>query len=181
MIHIYKHYGQSNQQKEIATLRLSNNKEIIDVCTVEFNDEVKQKIENNVKIIQQTNTNIHLNVTGGSCDMSPIKGDRYKCLFCPNVDFCESCQSTSKANKEPNHFHGHPLLCIRDSCIYPQSFYLLNSNNIEHQNIQCNSCLMKPIRGIRYHCSCEIDLCERCEFIGLHDQSHYRTKMPKPE
>ncbi|CAF3790273.1 unnamed protein product [Rotaria sp. Silwood1] len=181
MVHIYKYYGQSNQQKEIVTLRLSSNKEIIDVCTVDFDDDVKQEVEHNIKSIQQTNTNIHLNVTCDGCEMSPIKGDRYKCLFCPNVDFCQSCQLTSKADKEPNHFYDHPLLCIKDSRVYPQSFYLLNSNNFEHQNIQCNSCFMKPIRGIRYHCSCGIDLCERCEFIGIHDQTHYRTKMPKPE
>ncbi|CAF2837174.1 unnamed protein product [Rotaria sp. Silwood2] len=159
MVHIYKYYGQSNQQKQIVTLRLSSNKEMIDVCKVDFDDDVEQEVENKMKNVEQSNMNIHLNVTCDGCEMSPIKGDRYKCLFCSNVDFCQFCQSTSKANREPNHFYDHPLLCIKDSRAYPQSSYLLSSNNVEHQNVQCNSCLMKPIRGIRYHCSCGIDLC----------------------
>ncbi|CAF3964616.1 unnamed protein product [Rotaria sp. Silwood2] len=43
MVYIYKYYGESNQQKEIVTLRLDSNKEMIDVCKVEFDDDVKRK------------------------------------------------------------------------------------------------------------------------------------------
>jgi uncharacterized protein YfaP (DUF2135 family) len=42
MVYIYKYYGQLNQQKEIVTLRLSSNQEMIDVCKVEFDDDINQ-------------------------------------------------------------------------------------------------------------------------------------------
>ncbi|CAF0854666.1 unnamed protein product [Rotaria sordida] len=177
MVHIYKYYGQLNQQKEIVTLRLDSNKEMIDVCKVEFDDDIKQKSQNKTIHGQNSNTNIHPNVACDGCDMSPIKGDRYKCLFCPDVDFCQSCHSASRANNDPNHLYNHPLLCIKDSNEYSESLYLYNRSKINHTNIQCNSCFTQPIIGIRYQCICGINLCEKCEFIGLHDKSHHRTKI----
>ncbi|CAF1352382.1 unnamed protein product, partial [Rotaria sordida] len=177
MIHIYKYYGQSNQQKEIVTLRLSSNQEMIDVCKVKFNDDIQQISNNTVTNNQNLNTNIHVHVTCDRCDMSPIKGDRYKCLFCSDIDFCQSCKSISRTNHNSNH----PLLCIKDSSEYPKSVYLNNHNKINHKNNQCNSCFMKPIIGIRYKCTCGINLCEKCEFMGLHDTDHRRTKIVKSE
>ena len=170
MVHIYKYYGQSNQQKETVTLRLSDNKEIIDVCTVEFND-VGQ-----TNPMSSSNTNIHQNITCDGCEMTPIRGDRYKCLFCPDVDFCQSCQSISKTSHDPKHLSNHPLLCIKNSNDYPNCSLLQNRSDLIHKEIKCNSCFMNPIVGIRYKCSCGINLCEKCEFIGLHDQTHPRTK-----
>ncbi|CAF1066727.1 unnamed protein product [Adineta steineri] len=123
------------------------------------------------------NTAIHQNVTCDGCEMSPIKGDRYKCLFCPNIDFCESCKSTGK----PNHNLNHPLLCIRDSSLYSSSAYISNRSQLCHDKIQCNFCHINPIIGIRYNCSCGINLCEKCEFIGTHDQNHHRTKITVPK
>ncbi|CAF1389061.1 unnamed protein product [Adineta steineri] len=172
MVYIYKYYGQVNQEKEIVTLRLSSNKEMIDIYKIEFNDDNDDKIKQ-----QSLNNNIHSKVTCDGCDMSPIKGDRYKCLFCFDVDFCQSCKSTSRTRNEPNHSYNHPLLCIKDSNEYPTAVYLHNRSKIRHNNILCNSCFMNPIVGIRYKCSCGINLCEKCEFIGLHDQSHRRTKI----
>ncbi|CAF2138506.1 unnamed protein product [Rotaria magnacalcarata] len=177
MVHVYKYYGQWNQQKEIVTLRLSSNQEMIDVCKVDFNDNIKPKSDNKIMNNQNSNTNIHLNVTCDGCEMSPIKGDRYKCLFCPDVDFCQSCQSVSRTNHDPNHQYNHPLLCIKNSDEYSKSVYLHNRSQIIHRESQCNSCLMKPIIGIRYKCACGINLCESCEFIGLHDTDHRRTKI----
>ncbi|CAF3451213.1 unnamed protein product [Rotaria sp. Silwood1] len=180
MVHIYKYYGQSNQQKEIVTLRLNSNQEMIDVCKVEFDDDLKHKSKNKAPHPKKSNTTIHSNVICDGCDMSPIKGDRYRCLFCPDIDFCESCKSASRTNYESNHQYNHPLLCIKDSSEYSESFYLLNRTDINHTNIQCNSCFMKPIIGIRYQCICGINLCEQCEFTGLHDQNHHRTKITNP-
>ncbi|CAF1647142.1 unnamed protein product, partial [Rotaria sordida] len=177
MVHIYKYYGQSNQQKEIVTLRLSNNQEMIDVCKVNFNDDIQQISNNTVTNNQNLNTNIHLHVTCDGCDMSPIKGDRYKYLFCPDIDFCQSYKSISRTN----HISNHPLLCIKDSSEYPKSVYLNNHNKINHKNNQCNSCFMKPIIGIRYKCTCGLNLCEKCEFMGLHNTDHRRTKIVKSE
>jgi hypothetical protein len=107
MVHIYKYYGRSNQEKEIVTLRLSSNQEIIDVYKVEFGDETKKDSQK-----QNSNVSIHEKVTCDGCDMSPIKGDRYKCLFCSDVDFCQICKSTSRTKHEKNHSYNHPLLCI---------------------------------------------------------------------
>ncbi|CAF1243020.1 unnamed protein product, partial [Rotaria sordida] len=177
MIHIYKYYGHSNQQKEIVTLRLSSNQEMIDVCKVNFNDDIQQISNNTVTNNQNLNTNIHLHMTCDGCDMSPIKGDRYKCLFYPDIDFCQSCKSISRTN----HISNHPLLRIKDSSEYPKSVYLNNRNKTNHKNNQCNSCFMKLLIGIRYKCTCGINLCEKCEFIGLHDTDHCRTKIGKSE
>ncbi|CAF5014855.1 unnamed protein product [Rotaria sp. Silwood1] len=180
MVHIYKYYGQSNQQKEIVTLRLDSNKEMIDVCKVEFDDDVKRTSQNVTTHGQNSNMTVHENITCDGCDMSPIRGDRYKCLFCPDIDFCQSCHSASRANNDPNHLDNHPLLCIKDSKEYIESLYIHNRSKIIHTNIQCNSCFMQPIIGIRYQCICGINLCEKCEFMGLHDKSHYRTKIATP-
>jgi hypothetical protein len=174
MVHIYKYYGQINQQKEIVTLRLSSNKEIIDVSQVQFNDDIKQTLPNN------SNMTIHPNVTCDGCNMSPIKGDRYKCFFCLDVDFCQSCKSISQANNDPKHLYNQPLLCIKDSNDYPNSIYIHNRSELRHRNIQCHSCMINPIIGIRDRCSCGINLCEKCEFIGLHDQNHQRIKITIP-
>ena len=175
MVHIYKYYGQSNQQKEIVTLRLSDNKEIIDVCEVEFNNVTP------TNPASSNNTNIHQNITCDGCEMSPIRGDRYKCLFCPDVDFCQTCHSTSQTNHDPNHLSNHPLLCIKNSTDYPHASLLQNRSDLIHKGIKCNTCSMSPIVGICYKCSCGIHLCEKCEFIGLHDQGHPRTKKSIPK
>ncbi|CAF1425264.1 unnamed protein product [Rotaria sordida] len=180
IIHIYKYFGQSNQQKEIVTLRLTSNQEMIDVCKVEFDDDVKRKSNNKTIDDQKSNTTIHSNIICEGCNMSPIKGDRYRCLFCADIDFYQSCKSTSGTNYGSNYQYNHLLSCIKDSSEYSESFYLQNRTDIDHANIQCNSCSIKPIIGIRYHCICGINLCEKCEFTGLHDQSHHRTKITNP-
>ncbi|CAF4397222.1 unnamed protein product, partial [Rotaria sordida] len=44
MAHIYKYYNQTYHQHEIVTLQLSSNKEIIDICTLEFDGRIKQNM-----------------------------------------------------------------------------------------------------------------------------------------
>ncbi|CAF1097617.1 unnamed protein product [Adineta steineri] len=139
-------------------------------------------IANNSNFIENQNPNIvtHLNVTCDGCFISPIRGDRYKCLFCSNIDFCQLCKYESKVNHPSNHVYNHPLLCIKDSRDYPQSMYMQNRSQIHHTQSKCNSCLRYPIIGIRYECACGITLCEKCEFIGIHDHSHRRMKIAFP-
>ncbi|UJR16631.1 hypothetical protein I4U23_003531 [Adineta vaga] len=127
--------------------------------------------------LNTTNERIHVSVNCDACNISPIKGDRYKCVFCPNIDFCQSCHS----NKRTNHPSHHPLLCINDSNEFLQSIHIMNRSQLYHTNIQCNLCLMNPIIGVRYKCFCGINLCEKCEFIGMHDQSHSRMKIILPQ
>ncbi|UJR10054.1 hypothetical protein I4U23_014276 [Adineta vaga] len=145
---------------------------------------IQQQTRDAIKItydLHQKNQFIHMNVICDGCNISPIEGDRYKCLFCPDIDFCQSCQSTNRTHHDPKHLSNHPLLCIKDSTAYPQSMYVLNRSQLVHKRIQCNSCSMNPIIGIRYECSCGINLCEKCEFIGLHDENHNRIKITIPK
>ncbi|CAF4145166.1 unnamed protein product [Rotaria magnacalcarata] len=134
-----------------------------------------------IKNDQNSNMKIHQQVTCDGCSMLPIIGDRYTCLFCSNIDFCQSCHSASRTNHGTNHHYNHPLLCIKDSSTYPKSLYLHSRNKIMHKDIQCDSCFMKPIVGIRYKCICGISLCEKCEFVGLHTKNHHRAKIVEPE
>jgi hypothetical protein len=76
---------------------------------------------------------IHSKVGCDGCDMSSIKGDRYKCLFSRNVDFSQSCKSRSKTNHK--------------------------------QCIQCISCFINPISGVRSHHFCGIILCENVNLL----------------
>jgi hypothetical protein len=106
------------------------------LALVEQNDALKvdfgSDIENESHNISQTqdqndqNANIHIHpdVICNGCGMTPIKGDRYICLRCPHVNFCQLCKSTSKTNYDSNHSSNHILLCIKDSSEYPKSFNL---------------------------------------------------------
>ncbi|KAI4106970.1 MAG: hypothetical protein L6R37_001863 [Teloschistes peruensis] len=53
-----------------------------------------------------------------------------------------------------------------------------------HRGVNCNSCNILPIRGIRYRCSnChDYDLCEQCEALQVHDKTHlfYKIRIPAP-
>ncbi|KAI1614454.1 protein phosphatase 3 regulatory subunit [Exophiala viscosa] len=53
-----------------------------------------------------------------------------------------------------------------------------------HRGVECNSCGVHPIQGIRYHCSnCfDFDLCESCEAIHPHVKSHvfFKIRVPAP-
>ncbi|KAK4942228.1 hypothetical protein LTR10_017985 [Elasticomyces elasticus] len=53
-----------------------------------------------------------------------------------------------------------------------------------HRGVECNSCGVHPIQGIRYHCSnCfDFDLCESCEATHPHVKSHvfFKIRVPAP-
>ncbi|KIW30122.1 uncharacterized protein PV07_05895 [Cladophialophora immunda] len=53
-----------------------------------------------------------------------------------------------------------------------------------HRGVECNSCGIHPIRGIRYHCAnCfDMDLCESCEASSAHGKGHvfYKIRIPAP-
>ncbi|OCT46789.1 EF hand domain protein [Cladophialophora carrionii] len=53
-----------------------------------------------------------------------------------------------------------------------------------HRGVECNSCGVHPIAGIRYHCAnCfDFDLCESCEASSSHVKSHvfYKIRIPAP-
>lgn len=53
-----------------------------------------------------------------------------------------------------------------------------------HRGVECNSCGVHPIQGIRYHCAnCfDFDLCESCEASSAHIKSHvfFKIRIPAP-
>ena len=53
-----------------------------------------------------------------------------------------------------------------------------------HRGVTCNSCDIKPIRGIRWRCAnCpDFDLCSDCESSDIHNKTHifYKVKIPAP-
>jgi len=197
LVYIYKYFGSINEDKRIQTVRLTSYNQTIDIGQIEFGDSNLEKLKDELQKtkdecrrlqdqlitgkqqLQETQSFIqHINVTCDGCMKSPIVGNRYKCLFCPNVDFCQNCHLSM------NHLHdsNHPLLCIRDSNLYASSIYIQNTSEILHLNNQCASCSVSPIVGIRYQCiACKINLCEKCDFLGLHDASHQRIKIIRPQ
>lgn len=54
----------------------------------------------------------------------------------------------------------------------------------QHRGVECNTCGMQPILGIRYHCAnCyDYDLCEACESQQTHPSTHvfYKIRIPAP-
>ncbi|KAF2437091.1 EF-hand, partial [Tothia fuscella] len=53
-----------------------------------------------------------------------------------------------------------------------------------HRGVTCNSCDIKPIRGVRWRCSncADYDLCSECHSVGMHPRTHifYEVKVPAP-
>ena len=45
----------------------------------------------------------HPNITCSKCGMNPIIGNRYCCVYCDNVNFCDKCE------EEIGYEHNHPL------------------------------------------------------------------------
>jgi len=45
----------------------------------------------------------HPSVTCSGCGMTPIVGNRYSCVYCRNLNYCEKCE------EEKGFSHGHPL------------------------------------------------------------------------
>ncbi|CAF1604525.1 unnamed protein product [Rotaria magnacalcarata] len=194
LVCVYKYFGSLNEEKQIHTVRLTNYNQTIDVAQIEVGDlnleKLKDELEKSKKeccrlqnqIItgkQQTQSLIqHTNVTCDGCSMSPIVGDRYKCIFCPNLDFCHDCQSSANST----HDAKHPLFCIHDSSVFASSIYTQNIGGLIHSNNTCTTCSVSPIVGIRYQCiTCNINLCGKCEFLCLHDVSHVRLKIIQPQ
>ncbi|KAK0208907.1 hypothetical protein DFS33DRAFT_1306348 [Desarmillaria ectypa] len=114
-------------------------------------------------------------VHGATCDLcdSRIRGDRYKCVNCPDFDTCDSCYAITKEQ----HPH-HTFVKIPNP-----ADYLCSNGPIGAMHMAvCNAC-NKSIYGVRYKCmhhECpDFDLCERCEAmpISVHPPNHPLLKM----
>ncbi|KAG2345200.1 hypothetical protein BDR05DRAFT_998350 [Suillus weaverae] len=115
------------------------------------------------------------------CD-SPIVGDRFKCVNCPDFDTCSDC---FKITKEQHPYHGF----VRVS----KTSDLMMRNAVTNTAIHYATCdsappaCRKTIRGVRYKCmhpSCpDFDLCQNCEAlpIPVHPSIHPLLKMKTPD
>ncbi|KAJ8488127.1 hypothetical protein ONZ51_g3759 [Trametes cubensis] len=110
------------------------------------------------------------------CD-SRIRGDRFKCLNCPDYDLCQLCY------KIVNDQHpGHGFVKVGE----PAILMLRNRANDAVHHASCDACGGRII-GVRYKCmheSCsDFDLCESCEAlpIPVHPTNHPLLKLKTPE
>ncbi len=49
----------------------------------------------------------HPNFTCNGCGMTPIVGNRYCCVYCKDINYCEKCE------EEKGFSHGHPLYIFK--------------------------------------------------------------------
>ncbi|KAI0363146.1 hypothetical protein BV20DRAFT_975992 [Pilatotrama ljubarskyi] len=116
------------------------------------------------------------NATCNLCD-SRIRGDRFKCLDCPDYDLCQLCYKIVK-EQHP----GHGFVKVSE----PAILMIRNRANDPVHNASCNVCGNRII-GVRYKCmseSCpDFDLCESCEAhpIPLHPATHPLLKVKTAE
>ncbi|TBU25294.1 hypothetical protein BD311DRAFT_700421 [Dichomitus squalens] len=117
-------------------------------------------------------------VHNAMCDMcdSRIRGDRFKCLNCPDYDVCQSCYKIT-----PEQHPDHGFVKISE----PATLMIRNSANDPIHYASCNVC-GSQIRGVRYKCvheSCDdFDLCQNCEAhpISVHPVHHPLLKLKTP-
>ncbi|KDQ54238.1 hypothetical protein JAAARDRAFT_80294 [Jaapia argillacea MUCL 33604] len=113
------------------------------------------------------------------CDLckSPIRGNRYKCLNCPDFDLCSYCFIIFPERHPDHHFVKitNPDNLIKRNSISPS----------EVHGAWCDNC-SSQILGVRYKCmhpDCpDYDLCENCEAlpIAIHPVNHTMLKMKTP-
>ena len=135
-----------------------------------------------------SNLKIHRGVTCDGCGVHPITGTRYKCVICPNFDYCENCEE--KLHNE----HSHPMVQIPspDMKLYLiegkcKKEYKIETKNeqsdIIHTGISCDGCGEKNIVGTRYKCAiCKnLDYCEKCLKENSKEHSHPFIKIYHPK
>ena len=108
----------SDKIDDLLTDRLSNLKyELINESKIKYSQilsesQINLKNINNKKMKDEDKKIIHSleehpNVCCTKCGVCPIIGNRYCCVYCSNVNFCEKCE-------EDNEFsHDHPLYKLK--------------------------------------------------------------------
>ncbi|OSD06218.1 hypothetical protein PYCCODRAFT_1475052 [Trametes coccinea BRFM310] len=110
------------------------------------------------------------------CD-SRIRGDRFKCLDCPDYDLCQLCYKIVH-DQHP----GHGFVKVSE----PAILMLRNRANDAVHHASCDVC-GKRITGVRYKCmheTCQdFDMCEFCEAlpIHVHPVNHPLLKLKTPD
>ena len=85
----------------------------------EILNEIK-KLRQDLNLVEfhKSRKHIHLGIICNGCGRNPLTGVRYKCLMCPNFNFCEICESNYNSS-ESNIVHDskHFFVKIRNTDI----------------------------------------------------------------
>lgn len=77
----------------------------------------------------------------------------------------------------------YDVLCCAVLCV--QVSKVPAACNLEawvHRGFSCGVCRRNPIMGFRFLCSqCGLNLCQACEYQGLHDVRHTRLRFAEPQ
>ena len=169
------------EQSNALIEKISNNNSFKDNDVILFKEFKKEQEEQ--KEQKEKKEPIHFNILCDGCKMNPIRGNRYKCIGCPDFDFCENCYQKNKDS------HGHEFkkiekLSFTNIFEYKNNDY--NKRENVHMGVKCNRCGSNPIIGWRFKCSiCEnYNLCEKCEENSGYEHGHplikiYNSKMQK--
>ena len=109
--------GISDQINNLISDRLDNlKKELINESQIKFSQIVSEsqinldkEFENKGISVKKDKNKIigslekHPNISCSKCGMNPIIGNRYCCVYCNNINYCEKCE------EEIGFVHGHPL------------------------------------------------------------------------
>lgn len=106
-----------------------------------------------------------------------IRGTRYKCLKCPDLDSCETCYSSIA-----HHHPIHDFVPIRNPS--DVNVISLPEWKISHPRVSCNHCGFQVV-GPRFKCTlcADYDLCHLCFALPRppHPLSHPMTRFVHPQ
>ncbi|KAI8889708.1 hypothetical protein K501DRAFT_328870 [Backusella circina FSU 941] len=120
------------------------------------------------------------------CDYcnSLIEGTRHKCTVCPDFDFCHTCYVIAK---DSHYDHKFKTIVANDDRKSSKKGKRSSRETRKsksypvHFGVHCDNCQVM-IKGIRYKCGhCpDFDLCEACERLPCHEESHVFLKIKSP-
>jgi ubiquitin-protein ligase len=149
------------------------------------------------KLTKANNDPPHVGSTCRACNMSPIRGTRFRCANCADYDICERCEG----DPERQHDAGHVFVKISKPLPLPPASprNVPNSKELllptllypdvkpwteltKAHLVACNHCGSPSIVGVRYKCcQCEnFNLCELCEPKATHLPMHLFLKIIHP-
>ncbi|KKA26450.1 hypothetical protein TD95_000144 [Thielaviopsis punctulata] len=146
------------------------------------------ELPDEVKILLAPGRNVRHSACCDACDKY-IVGVRYKCLQCPDWDYCSACIDAK------NMMHkGHQFVPLYEPLTPPnmftRGFGSTTCASVQHRGIYCDGVLCRQdhtssyISGVRYKCTIchDFDLCARCEAspLNLHSKSHPLIMMKTP-
>jgi hypothetical protein len=117
------HNGKNMQKQKIRREICMIQKKLDLLEKKEEIEPLKLKTKPKEKKEEKSENDIHKTIICKGCNAKPIIGIRYKCVICPNFEYCENCEKLFGVN------HGHPLLKIRNTETTPLYFKCELKNN----------------------------------------------------